>query len=196
MKITSAKFIKSVVGQDELLYNGIPQVAFIGRSNVGKSTIINLLTQQRQLARSSPTPGLTKVVNIYLVNKMFYLIDLPGYGFAQGSKANREKLRGLIDWYLLDSEIDQRAVVVIVDAKVGVTELDTEMLEQLAEAGKHVIVLANKIDKVKRSELAKQLQSIREAVSPFSIIPFSAKEKFGVGELINQLAQVWTRKQK
>lgn len=183
-----------MVGEDELLYNGIPQVAFIGRSNVGKSTVINLLTQQKQLARSSPTAGLTKVINIYLVNKNYYLIDLPGYGYAQGSKINREKLRGLIDWYLLDSEIDQRAVVLIVDAKVGVTDLDKEMLSELNEAQKNVIVLANKIDKIKKSELTKQLKTVAENVSPHHVIPFSAKEKIGLGELVNQITQVWTKK--
>jgi GTP-binding protein len=189
MKITSAKLIKSVVGEDEILRGEIPQVAFIGRSNVGKSTIINLLMQQKQLARSSPTPGLTKVINVYLVNKSFYLVDLPGYGFAQGSKQNRDDLRELIEWYLLDSGIQQRAVVLIIDAKVGVTNLDMEMLGDLNEASKNVIVLANKIDKLKKSELAKQLKSITEIVSPHSVIPFSAKEKFGLGELTNQIMQ-------
>lgn len=194
MKITSAKIVKSVTGEDEILYNGIPQVAFIGRSNVGKSTIINLLMQQKQLARSSPTPGLTKVINIYLVNKSFYLVDLPGYGYAQGSKVNRGILRDIIDWYLLDSGIDQRAVVLIIDAKVGVTELDKEMLADLNEAGKNVIVLVNKIDKLKKSELVKQLKAITEITNPHHLIPFSAKEKIGVGELTNQISQVWTKK--
>lgn len=194
MKITSAKIVKSVTGEDEILYDGTPQVAFIGRSNVGKSTIINLLMQQKQLARSSPTPGLTKVINIYLVNKTFYLVDLPGYGYAQGSKDNRDKLREIIEWYLLDSEIDQRAVVLIIDAKVGVTELDKEMLADLNEAGKNVIVLANKIDKLKRNELVKQLRAISEITQPHHLIPFSAKDKIGVGELTNQISQVWTKK--
>lgn len=194
MKITSTKLVKSLTGEDEILYNGTPQVAFIGRSNVGKSTIINLLMQQKQLARSSPTPGLTKVINIYLVNKSFYLVDLPGYGYAQGSKSNRDTLREIIDWYLLDSGVDQRAVILIIDAKVGVTDLDQEMLGDLNEAGKNVIVLANKIDKIKKSELAKQLKSISEIVSPHQVIPFSAKEKTGVGELTNQISQVWTKK--
>jgi GTP-binding protein len=194
MKITSAKLVKSVVGEDDILLDGTPQVAFIGRSNVGKSTIINLLMQQKQLARSSPTPGLTKVINIYHVNKSFYLIDLPGYGFAQGSKSNRDALRELIDWYLLDSGVEQKAVVLIIDAKVGLTNLDMEMLGDLNEAGKNIVVLANKIDKIKKNELVKQLKSIREIVSPHQVIPFSAKEKTGLGELTSQISQIWTKK--
>lgn len=194
MKITSAKLLKSVVGEDDLLYDGTPQVAFIGRSNVGKSTVINTLVQQRQLARTSPTPGHTRVINIYSVNKMFYLVDLPGYGFAKGSKESRENLRQLIDWYFFESEIEQRAVVLIIDAKVGLTDLDLEMLGELNEAQKNVIVLANKIDKLKRGELDKQLKALRQATAPHLLIPYSATEKTGLGELINELSKVWGKK--
>lgn len=189
MKITSATFIKGVVGEDEILENGIPQVAFIGRSNVGKSSVINTLIQRRELARSSPTPGLTKMLNVYLVNKKFYLVDLPGYGFAQGSRQDRNALRRLIDWYLLDSGIDQKKIVLIIDAKVGLTDLDLQMLSNLAQAGKNIVILANKIDKLKKQELAKQLQSIRDAVMPYPIIPYSAKDKTGIGELVQEITQ-------
>lgn len=194
MKITSAKFIKSLVGDDDVLYDGTPQVAFIGRSNVGKSSVINVLAQQKDLARSSPTPGHTKVINLFLINKQFYLVDLPGYGFARGSKENREILRELIDWYLFESEVSQGAVVLIVDAKVGLTDLDREMLADLSQSGKNVIVLANKIDKLKRGEQTKQIKMVSEQVAPYPVIPFSTIDKTGLGELINQLARAWNKK--
>jgi GTP-binding protein len=189
MKITSAIFVKGVVGEDEILTDGIPQVAFIGRSNVGKSSVINTLIQRRELARSSPTPGLTKMLNVYLVNKKFYLVDLPGYGFAQGSRQDRNALRRLIDWYLLDSGVVQKVVVLIIDAKIGLTDSDAQMLAGLAQTGKNIVILANKIDKLKKQELAKQLQAIRQSVSPYRIIPYSAKDKIGVGELVQEITR-------
>ena len=116
MKITSTKFVKGIVGEDDVLKDGLPQIAFIGRSNVGKSSVINTLVGQKELARSSPTAGLTKVLNVFLVNKKFYLIDLPGYGFAQGSRQNKNALSRLIDWYFFESQINQKLVVLIIDA--------------------------------------------------------------------------------
>ncbi len=187
MKIKSAEFIKGLVDKDEILENGIPQIAFIGRSNVGKSSVINLIAGSKSLARTSPTPGHTKVINVYLINKEFYLVDLPGYGFAKGSWQDRDKLRLLIEWYLLGSNIDHKLVVVIVDANVGVTELDERILELLAESEKRVIVLANKIDKIKKSEYVRKLKEVTEKVWPHDVIPFSAEKKIGLDELTQEL---------
>src|SRR5579864_4839283 len=113
MNITSAKFVKGVVVDDEVLNDGVPQIAFIGRSNVGKSSVINSLANQNGLAKTSSFPGRTQQINIYLVNKSFYLVDLPGYGYAKASKAEQEKLQQLIYWYLLGSDYEQKKVLLI-----------------------------------------------------------------------------------
>jgi GTP-binding protein len=187
MNITSAKFIKGVVGPDELLEDGKPQIAFIGRSNVGKSSVINTLANQKGLARTSSFPGRTQEINIYLINKDFYLADLPGYGFAKNSHENRETLQKLIYWYFFDSPYEQKKVVLIVDAFVGLTQNDSEMLYSLKQAGKNVIVVANKIDKVKKSDLPKQLKKIQSEIGSYKLLPFSAEKKLGVSELVNEV---------
>ena len=102
MKITSVKFMKGLVGDDEILADGTPQIAFIGRSNVGKSSLINVLTNSK-ISRTSSFAGRTQEINIFLVNESFYLVDLPGYGFARHSGLGREKIGELIDSYLFNS---------------------------------------------------------------------------------------------
>lgn len=187
MNIKSAEFIKGVVGEDPILTDGLPQVAFMGRSNVGKSSLINTLTGKKELARSSPTPGHTRQINFFLVNKSFYLVDLPGYGFAKGSKDEREALKALIEWYLLDSGVEQKAIILIVDAEIGVTDSDDQILGILDETQKNIIIVANKIDKIKKGHLKKHLDEIETVVHPFPVIPFSAKEKIGISDLLKQI---------
>ncbi|MFA4843983.1 MAG: ribosome biogenesis GTP-binding protein YihA/YsxC [Candidatus Margulisiibacteriota bacterium] len=187
MDITSAEFVKGLVGPDAALADGTPQVVLIGRSNVGKSSVINSLTNQRSLARTSSTPGRTQEINLFLINRSLYLLDLPGYGFAQAPWSVRAQLRELIDWYLFGSAYEQKKVVLIIDAKVGVTESDLLMLRALTEHKKNVIIVANKVDKIKRSALAGQLQKIRDLVSPHPVIPYSSEEKVGISDLINEI---------
>ncbi len=187
MKILSATFIKGLTDDDEILFDGTPQIAFLGRSNVGKSSVLNSIVQRKDLAFSSPTPGLTKIVNVFLVNKSFYLIDVPGYGFAKGSKEARNEMQRIISWYALHPEIKQKKIVLIIDAKVGVTEPDAQMLGMLEDAGKDVVIVANKIDKLKKNELKTKLEDIADRVHPYPIIPYSATEKIGVGDLIKTI---------
>lgn len=187
MKIKSAEFIKGLRGEDDILEDGIPQVAFIGRSNVGKSSVINSLVNRRDLARSSAKPGKTVEINLYKINNEFYLVDLPGYGFAKTSLEERENLRKLIYWYLLYAHVDQKKIVLIIDAKVGPTPLDLEILRRLSEAEKNIVVIANKIDKLKKSEYKKQMAAIQAEIGKYQIIPYSALEKIGIGELTNEL---------
>ena len=187
MNITSAKFIKGIVDADEILDDGIPQVAFIGRSNVGKSSVINTLANKKDLAKTSSFPGRTREINIFLINNSFYLVDLPGYGFAKGSKQEQEKIQSLIYWYLLDSRYRQKKVVLIIDAELGATNNDLQMLYSLKERGKDVVVVANKVDKIKKSSYKKQLADIQSALGDYKIIPYSAKKKIGVNELANEI---------
>jgi len=108
MKIISAEFVKGVVGEDKALNTPIPQLAFIGRSNVGKSTIINALTGQKKLSKTSSSPGRTREINLFLINNSIYLIDLPGYGYAKLPQEMKNRIKGLINWYLFLSTINKR----------------------------------------------------------------------------------------
>lgn len=188
MHIKSAKFVKGIVKADDLLEDGKPQIAFIGRSNVGKSSVINTLTKQKDLARTSSFPGRTQEINLFLINNNFYLVDLPGYGYAKLSKERRHWIQALIHWYLLESRYSQKKVVLIIDANVGVTENDLEMLENLDEAQKDVIIVANKIDKIKQGDIKRQFQKIRALVGNHKIIPFSAEKRAGVQELLTEIS--------
>ncbi len=189
MRINSATFIKSIVGPDKLLSNGIPQIAFIGRSNVGKSSVINTLTGKKDLARSSSFPGCTKEINLFLINGSFYLVDLPGYGYAKAPKQVREGLEDLICWYFFNSEYEQKRVALIIDANVGPTKDDLEMLYSLHAREKEIVLIANKIDKISGAQRGHRLSQIAKSLEfPVkAFIPFSAEKGTGISELIRAL---------
>lgn len=187
MNIKSARFIRGVVGPDDFLEKDIPQIAFIGRSNVGKSSVINSLTHQKDLAITSSLPGRTRQINLFLINESVYLLDLPGYGFAQDSQEGRERIQKLIFWYLFDSNYKQRKVVLIIDVNVGLTESDLKTLKYLREKEKNIVIVANKIDKVKKSQHKKELQKIKDLAGGAKIIPYSAKHKIGIAELTSEI---------
>jgi len=187
MKITSAEFVKGVVEDDESLEDGKPQIAFIGRSNVGKSCVINSLTKKENLARTSSVPGRTRELNLFLINNSFYLIDLPGYGFVKSSQNDRESLRKVIDWYLFESHYEQKAVVIIVDANIGLMENDLSMISELEEREKNIVVVANKIDKIKKQDYKRKIQDIQQKVGNHKVIPYSAKKNIGIFALISEI---------
>ncbi len=186
MKIKSAEFIKGVVGDDDILSNDLPQIAFIGRSNVGKSSVINALAG-KEIARSSATPGKTREINFFLINKDFYLADLPGYGFAKASLEERNEIRKLIFWYLLFANVEQKKIIMIIDAFVGLTEDDLHILRRLNEREKNLIVVANKVDKIKQSEYHKKINKIKEQIGSNQLILCSVKEKTGLKELMAEI---------
>ncbi len=188
MDIKSARFIKGVVGPDKALENSLSQIAFIGRSNVGKSSVINTLTKQKNLARTSSFPGKTREINLFLINESFYLLDLPGYGYAKLPKPMRQEIESLINWYFFVSTYQQKKVFLIIDANVGPTKDDLEILKALEEYQKNVIIIANKIDKIKKSEYDKQFKKISSLVGEHKIIPCSAEKNIGFKELLNELS--------
>lgn len=188
MNITSATFVKGIVEADPLLKDGIPQIAFIGRSNVGKSSVINAFVNQKGLAITSSFPGRTQQINLFLVNKNFYLVDLPGYGFARVSAERRMEIENLINWYFFDSGYKQKKVILIIDAKIGPTEDDLDMLYSLEQEDKSIIILANKVDKIKKADYDKQLEKLQAKVGNHKVIPFSALKRFGINELVNSIA--------
>ena len=187
MKIKSAQFVKGVLGSDDIFEDNIPQVAFIGRSNTGKSSVINSLTDQKGLAKTSSSPGHTKKINFFLINKSLYFVDLPGYGYAKVSNKEKERLRAMINWYFFVSNCKQNNIILIIDANIGPTQDDLEMLYALEEYKKNVIIVANKIDKIKKSKKEEKLKHIQEAIGLHKIIPYSAKEKIGVKDLLNEI---------
>ncbi len=183
MHITSARFIKGVTNDHNLIQDEIPQVAFVGRSNVGKSSVINTLMGRKDLARSSSRPGFTKEANFFLVNENTYIVDLPGYGYAKGSKEDQAKIMLLIEWYVFHPDITQKKIVMIVDAKVGLSHDDVATLKQLEEHGKNIIIVANKIDKLTQGEKIKALKAVTDLTVGHTVIPYSAEKKIGVEEL-------------
>ncbi len=187
MQIHSAEFIKGVVGNDEIFEDGTPLIVFIGRSNAGKSSVINSIANRKKLAISSAAPGRTRMINIFRINKLWYLIDLPGYGFARMARAMHEHIEKMINWFLFASPYAHKKVVVVIDANVGLTSLDLEMLMSLENAKKDVVIVANKIDKIKKSEYDKKFADICEIAGQLPVIPFSAEKRIGVGELVKTI---------
>ena len=193
-QISSAKFMRGVAGTDELLGDGTPQVAFVGRSNVGKSSIINSLTRVKGpdgkgLARTSNTPGMTQQINIYLINNSLYLLDLPGYGYAKAAPATKERIQKLIYWYLYDSAYPQKKVVLVIDANVGPTEFDMQMLRSLQEHQKSILIVANKVDKIKKSDYEAKIATFSELPGNPRFIPYSSEKKIGVEELTKAILE-------
>lgn len=190
-EIKSAQFIKGVVGGEGLPQDNLPQVAFVGRSNVGKSSVINALCGVKGLAISSSTPGRTLQLNFFLINEKVYFIDLPGYGYSKISLKSAEKMRKMIMWYLEQNEKRPEKVVLIIDGNVGPKKFDLEMVDLLQENGYEVVVVANKMDKVKSSELIRKKREIIEKLDPpageKNIIYFSSKTKKGREELIQRI---------
>ena len=185
MEIHSAEFIKGMI-QDR--YEGIdvtlPQVVLYGRSNAGKSSTINALTGRKKLARTSHTPGRTREVNFFLINNAWYLVDMPGYGYARASKRDRETLRYLIEWFSTDTDAHQRVNIVIIDSKIGLTDDDRAIIALLQKRGEMIIILMNKIDRLNQKMRHQMTQKITEQVPPHAhLIAFSAKTGRGVRDV-------------
>ena len=187
MKITSAKFVKGVIGTDDILYEEIPQIAFVGRSNVGKSSVINSLLNSDGLARTGKKPGKTTELNFFLVNNLFYFVDLPGYGYASLSPVEKEKIRKRMLWYLMESGVKPAYVVLILDIKAGVMDLDEEMIELLIKEGHRFVIIANKADKLNQKEVSRQLGLIKEYSHGGIVIPYSATKKDGIEKIMKIL---------
>lgn len=167
--------------------NQKPEVAFAGKSNVGKSSLINSLVNRKALARTSSQPGKTQTINFYNVNNALYLVDLPGYGYAKVPQSEKEKWGKLIERYLHGSD-QLRAVFLLIDIRHEPGANDKIMYDWICHNGYEPIIIATKLDKIKRSQIQKQVKLIREGlkVRPGTqIIPFSSETKQGVTEVWN-----------
>jgi len=190
VKIEAAELSRSAHTSRDFMRDGRPEVAFVGRSNVGKSSLMNRLLGRRGLARTSSTPGRTRAVNYFLVNRRFYFVDLPGYGYAKASKDDRREWAALVEAYLADA-IPRLQLVLLVDGKVGATPLDVQAYAYLTGLGAQVTVVATKIDQVPRGRRIAGLRGIRDALgldATTALLPVSAHSGEGMKELWGALA--------
>ena len=164
MTITEAKFAGSCTRVSQKPSRRLPELAFIGRSNVGKSSLINMLCGNRKLAKTSATPGKTQLINHFIINDSWYLVDLPGYGFAKISQKGREELRRMINDYIGRSE-EMVALFVLIDSRHDVTRIDREFLAGLGENGIPFAIIFTKSDKLGPNALKAQIERDKEILS-------------------------------
>lgn len=184
LKIDTARFIRSALSKKDFAEDGLPEVAFAGRSNVGKSSLLNRMLNRKSLAKISSIPGKTRAINYFLINSSFYFVDLPGYGYAKVGKAERRDWAKLMDQYL-HRTLPGGMIIQLVDGKVGATALDIQAYEYFCDLGGEPTVVATKIDKLPRSKRSSQLGKIEQTLSQGTVrpIPFSSRTGEGVKEL-------------
>ena len=188
MRFINVKFIKSASKKEEFIIDDLPQIAIVGRSNVGKSSLINLLTNNSKMAKTSSMPGRTRLVNYFDINNQCYLVDLPGYGFAKASKNLTNAWDSVMNDYFVDNE-KLKLVLVLIDSRLNPTELDIQMLDYLAEHEIPALIVMTKTDKLNRSEInlnkdkiSKQLRYNKDL-----IIPTSTLKKVGVEDIAKKI---------
>lgn len=184
MKITSAEFIKSGYKPDHWPEDGRIEIAFLGRSNVGKSSLLNSLLQRKGLARTSNTPGRTQAVNFFLVNDGFYFVDLPGYGYARVSKSIRASWGEMAESYLRDRE-ELALSIQLIDSRHKPTDLDLQLNEWLIHHEKPHIVVATKADKLSSNQLRNQLKLVENALPKSKVVPYSSQTGKGREALLS-----------
>ena len=191
MRILSAEFVVGAVGEKHSPEDGLPEVAFAGRSNVGKSSLINKLLLRRKLAHTSSTPGRTQQLNYYRVNEKMYFVDLPGYGFVHGGVDLRRVLGQLTETFL-SSRQQLRAVVQLLDARHGATALDLEMVRRLRESGRPSLLVLTKADKLSRAKLDRQIEKLETGgdLADLAYLPFSAETGMGRDDLLRWIEKV------
>ena len=191
MNFQNVEFVKSAASAADFPKTRLPEIAFAGKSNVGKSSVINRLLQRKNFARVGDKPGKTVHVNYFLLDKKCYLVDLPGYGFAKVSQQEKERWGKLMDTYFAAGRIDLG--VLIVDYRHPPTNNDITMASWFIQTGCPFVVVANKMDKLKKSELEPNHRTIREDLElPESclVIPFSAEKGEGRDALVRQILTV------
>lgn len=186
MKISKAELEKVAVLEKQYPLANLPEFAFAGRSNVGKSSFINAMLNRKNLARTSSTPGKTRTINFYKVNDSLRLVDLPGYGYAKVAKTEKEKWAGIINRYLENRE-NLLETIFLVDIRHEPTNLDKQMYDYIIDSGFSGIVIATKKDKIKKSQIDKNISVIAKKLGVEhreNIIPFSSSEK-------NEVKDMW-----
>lgn len=191
VNLNHAEFVRSAAKPADFPRDALPQVVFAGRSNVGKSSVINRLLNRKNFARVGAAPGKTTHINYFLIDKQLYLVDLPGYGYAKVSKAEKERWGRLIEGWFADTQLMTLGVQ-IVDARHKPTADDCTMAEWFRQSGKPFVVVANKLDKCKKSEISDNLLRIREILDldeDVKLFPFSAEKGEGRQLLLDEILE-------
>lgn len=191
MKIRSSEITMSAVHRHQYPTDGIPEIALAGRSNVGKSSLTNALLNRRNFARTSSTPGKTRTINFYLINKEFFFVDLPGYGYAKVAKSEKDKWGQVMERYLQDRD-ELCAIFLLVDIRHEPTADDKMMYDWIKYYGYDCVVVATKADKISRGQYLKHLSVIRKKLQlekNEKIIPVSSSKKTGIEELWSEIVE-------
>ena len=189
MNLQKVEFVRSAARPTDFLPDGLPQFAFAGKSNVGKSSVLNCVLQRKNFARVGQKPGKTVHINYFRVDERAYFVDLPGYGYAQVSEAEKERWGKLMEAYFTRAE-DITLGVMIVDARHAPTKLDCVMAELFQNTQRPFVVVANKLDKLKKSEIEPNMDCIRRTLrlsDDTKLIPFSAEKGTGRSELLSAI---------
>lgn len=186
MKITSAEFVKSAFSQEHWTSDAKPEISFLGRSNVGKSSLLNSLLQRKGLARTSNTPGRTQSINFFLINEAFYFVDLPGYGYARVSKTMRKDWGKMAEEYLAERR-ELALSIQLVDARHSPTTLDRQLQEWLVYNQKPHLIVATKADKLSGNKLKKSLDEIQKSLPQSKIIVYSSVNGKGRDEVWREI---------
>ncbi len=184
MKISQAEFIKSVsINDKKIFFDTRREVVFVGRSNVGKSSLMNALMHKKDLVKTSSTPGKTRNANIFQVNGKYYFTDLPGYGFAKLGQELREDLDALISWYLEERKPYISQVVVLIDSKIWPQQTDIDMIGYLQELEIPYTLVLSKIDRLKKNDVNKSQTHTQNMFFGARIIPISSQKLTGIDKL-------------
>ena len=189
MNLQKVEFIRSAAQPNAFVADGLPQIAFSGKSNVGKSSVLNCVLQRKNFARVGQKPGKTVHINYFKVDERAYFVDLPGYGYAQVAASEKERWGRLMEAYFAQAERITLGVM-IVDARHAPTKLDCVMADLFKDTGRPFVVVANKLDKLKKSEVEPNLRCIRETLKlpeDVKLIPFSAEKGTGREELVCEI---------
>ena len=189
MKIRSSEIVVSAIRKEQYPAEGLPEIALVGRSNVGKSSATNALLNRRNFARTSQTPGKTRTINFYKINNEFYFVDLPGYGYAKVSKSEKDKWGVIMERYLQDRQ-ELCAIFLLVDIRHEPTNDDVMMYEWIKHFGYNCVVIATKADKISRGQYQKHISIIRKKLQlekDEKVIPLSSSKKTGVEDVWNEI---------
>ncbi len=191
LNVNKAEFIKSAASPSQFIQSSMPCVVFAGKSNVGKSSVINRMLNRKNFARVGASPGKTVHVNYFLIDGKLYLVDLPGYGYAKVSQSEKQRWGRLMEDFFAKGQIDLG--VMIVDARHKPTADDVTMAEWFKASGSPVVVVANKLDKLKKSEIDGNMERIRETLQlpeDVKLIPFSAEKGLGRDSLMSEILKL------
>lgn len=189
MNLNNIRIVISAANKSQFLYTDLKEIAFVGRSNVGKSSLINKILNRKNFARTSSVPGKTATINYYEIDEKLYFVDLPGYGYARVSKEEKKKWAAFIDDYFRFSQ-NLHLVILLVDIRHNPTKDDCMMVEYMKHSGLDFLVIATKSDKISKTKIIESVENIREILKlddSIKVIPFSASNGTGREEIVEIL---------